>query len=135
MGPGLRVDLELVAIRACWKLATTAIGSGTRHPWPTNATVNDLAVAFCGLLPGNIAVGPDPLNRSTLPRPSCGWWPSEAQSSTMWPSSGPPAHKLGRPGDRNGAFDGPPWSSVLRTSTPVVGNLLSIAARLARRFG
>ena len=44
------VDLELVAIRACWKLATGAIGSGTRHPWPVEPPVNDLTIAFCQFL-------------------------------------------------------------------------------------
>ncbi len=58
------VDLQLVAIRACWKLASVAVHSGTRHPWPATTSVDDLAVAFCDLLP--VDVGPDPLDRLLL---------------------------------------------------------------------
>jgi len=58
------VDLQLVAIRACWKLASVAVHSGTRHPWPASTTVDDLAVAFCDLLP--VDVGHDPLDRLLL---------------------------------------------------------------------
>ncbi len=130
------VDLELVAIRACWKLATTAIGSGTRHPWPTNATVNDLAVAFCGLLPGNIAVGPDPLNRLHL---------AEAELRVVALGGTVVDHVAQlRTAGRHSLADrvtgtGPSTGLRGRLSSarrlPVVGNLLSIAARLARRFG
>jgi len=55
------VDLQLAAIRACWKLASVAVHSGTRHPWATSASVDDLTVTFCDLLP--LDVGADPLDR------------------------------------------------------------------------
>lgn len=58
------VDLQLAAIRACWKLASVAVQSGTRHPWPTSTSVDDLAIAFCDLLP--LDVGPHPLDRLLL---------------------------------------------------------------------
>ena len=58
------VDLQLVSIRACWKLASVAVGSGTRHPWPAATPVDALATAFCDLLP--IDVGDDPLDRLLL---------------------------------------------------------------------
>ena len=130
------VDLELVAIRACWKLATTAIGSGTRHPWPTDATVNDLAVAFFGMLPGNIAVGPDPLNRLHL---------AEADLRVVALGGTVVDHVAQiRTAGRHSLDDrvtgtGPSAGLRGRLSSarrlPVVGSLLSIAARLARRFG
>ena len=55
------VDLQLTAIRACWKLATVSVNSGTRHLWASSASVDDLAVAFCDFLP--LDVGADPLDR------------------------------------------------------------------------
>ena len=48
------MDLGLAAARACWKLATVAVRSGTGHPWPSSATVDDLAEAFYGLLPSDV---------------------------------------------------------------------------------
>ena len=55
------VDRELATIRALWKLAWVTVASGTDHPWPTSATIDDLAASFFGLLPGR--VGADPLAR------------------------------------------------------------------------
>ncbi len=55
------VDRHLAAIRAMWKLAWVAVASGTDHPWPATATVDDLAASLCGMLPSD--VGPSPLER------------------------------------------------------------------------
>ncbi|MBT4891334.1 MAG: methyltransferase domain-containing protein [Gammaproteobacteria bacterium] len=55
------VDRELATIRAMWKLAWVTVASGTDHPWPTTATVDEIAVSLLGLLPGG--VGADPLER------------------------------------------------------------------------
>jgi len=130
------VDLELVAIRACWKLATTAIGSGTRHPWQTNATVDDLTVAFCGLMSGDIAIGPDPMNRLHL---------AEAELRVVALGGNVVIHVAQlRTAGRHCLADrvtgtGPSTGLRGRLSSarrlPVIGNLLSIAARLVRRLG
>ncbi len=129
------VDLELVAIRACWKLATTTIGSGTRHPWPTNTTVDDLAVAFCHLLSGDIPIGPDPLNRLHI---------AEAELRVVALGSTVVVHVAQlRAAGRHSLADrvtgtGPSTGLRGRLSSarrlPIVGSLLSIAARLARRL-
>ncbi len=55
------VDRELATIRAIWKLAWVTVASGTDHPWPATATVDEIAVSLIGLLPGD--VGADPLER------------------------------------------------------------------------
>lgn len=55
------VDCELVTIRAMWKLAWVTVASGTDHPWPATATIDEIAVSLIGLLPGD--VGADPLER------------------------------------------------------------------------
>ncbi len=53
------VDCELVTIRAMWKLAWVTVASGTDHPWPATATIDEITVSLVGLLPGD--VGADPL--------------------------------------------------------------------------
>ncbi|MBC8194295.1 MAG: methyltransferase domain-containing protein [Actinobacteria bacterium] len=55
------VNRELASIRAMWKLAWVTVASGTDHPWPATATIDEIAVSLMGLLPGSI--GADPLER------------------------------------------------------------------------
>jgi 2-polyprenyl-3-methyl-5-hydroxy-6-metoxy-1,4-benzoquinol methylase len=133
------VDLELVAIRACWKLASVAIGSGTRHPWPTTTTVDDLAVAFCGLLSDggvDVTIGPDPLDRLHLAE-------SELRVVAL---GGTAVHHVAqlRAAGRQSLADrttGTGPSTGLRgrlanaRRIPVIGDLLAAAARFIRRFG
>jgi len=130
------VDLELVAIRACWKLAAAAIGSGTRHPWPANTIVDDLAVAFCGVLADEVPIGPDPLDRLHL---------AEAELRVV-ALGGTAAHHVAqlRAAGRLSLDDrvrgtGPATGLRGRLATarrlPVVGGLVAVAARLVRRFG
>ena len=129
------VDLELVAIRACWKLATTTIGSGTRHPWPTNTTVDDLAVAFCDVLSGDIAIGPDPLGRLRLAE-------AELRMVSLGGTAADHVAQL-RTAGRHSLADrvtgtGPSTGLRGRLSSarrlPLVGSMFSIVARLVRRL-
>ncbi len=148
------VDLELVAIRACWKLAAVAIRSGTRHPWPTDTTVDNLAIAFCRVLAGDeqadggqtdpgatgtghrIAIGPEPLDRFHL---------AEAELRVVALGGAATDHVAQlRAAGRHSLTDrvtGTGPSSGLRgrlsaaRQLPVVGNLLSAVAQVIRRFG
>jgi len=148
------VDLELVAIRACWKLAAAAIGSGTRHPWPIETTVDDLTIAFCRLLAGggltgggqadpgatstghHIAIGPEPLDRFHLAE-------AELRVVALGGTATDHVAQL-RAAGRHSLTDrvtGTAPSTGLRgrlaaaRRLPVVGDLLSAVARLVRRFG
>ena len=55
------IDRELATIRAMWKLAWVTVASGTDHPWPATASINEISVSLMGLLSGS--VGADPLER------------------------------------------------------------------------
>jgi hypothetical protein len=55
------IDRELATIRAMWKLAWVMVASGTDHPWPATASINEISVSLMGLLSGS--VGADPLER------------------------------------------------------------------------
>ncbi len=148
------VDLELVAIRACWKLAAAAIGSGTRHPWSIETTVDDLTLAFCRLLadggltgggqadPGatstghHIAIGPEPLDRFQLAE-------AELRVVALGGTASDHVAQLRAAGRHNltDRVTGTGPSTGLRgrladaRRLPVVGDLLSAVARLVRRFG
>ena len=127
------VDLQLVAIRACWKLASVAVNSGTRHPWPASTSVDDLAVAFCDLLP--IEVGPDPLDRLLLAE-------AELRSVALGGEVATHAAQLRAAGRRSlrqrtvgtGPAGGLRGRLGRMRRLPVVGPPLTGLARLLRRF-
>ena len=148
------VDLELVAIRTCWKLAAVAIRSGTRHRWPIDTTVDDLAIAFCWILAGSgqagseqadpgatgtghhIAIGPEPLDRFYLAE-------AELRVVALGGTATDHVAQL-RAAGRHSLADrvtGTGPSTGLRgrlaatRRLPVVGDLLSTVARLVRRSG
>jgi len=122
-----------VAIRACWKLASVAVHSGTRHPWPASTSVDDLAVAFCDLLP--IDVGPDPLDRLLRAE-------AELQSVALGGEVATHAAQLRAAGRRSlhqrtvgtGPARGLRGRLGRLRRLPVVGPPLAGLARLLRRF-
>ena len=78
------VDPELAIIRTLWKLASTIILSSTKHPWPSNTTVDELTLILCGLYP--LPISPKPLERfykaeAELLTVVCGGSPSEHEQS------------------------------------------------------
>lgn len=133
------VDLELVTIRACWKLASVAIGSGTRHPWPTSMTVDELATTLLDLLTpiaAASAVGPDPLDRLHLAE-------AELRVVALGGTAVDHVAQL-RAAGRQSLTDrttGTGPSTGLRgrlaaaRRLPVIGVLLASSARFVRRFG
>lgn len=133
------VDLELVAIRACWKLAAVAIESGTRHRWPLKTTVDDLTIEFLTLLPpigGREVIGPDPLAR---------FYCAEAELRVIALAGTTSDHltQIRAAGRRsltdraNGANPSTGlrgWLSAARRRR-IIGPVLALAARVARRVG
>jgi len=133
------VDLELAAIRACWKLASVAIESGTRHRWPLETTVDDLTIEFLNLLPsigGEQVVGPDPLTR---------FYSAEAQLRVIALAGTAADHvaqirAAGRRSLANRASGTGPstglrgWLSAARRRR-IIGPVLTVVARFVRRMG
>ena len=133
------VDLELVTIRACWKLASVAIGSGTRHPWQPSTTVDELTTALLDLVATIDAappIGPDPLDRLHLAE-------SELRVVALGGTAVDHVAQLRAAGRRSLADrttgSGPSIGLRGRLAAarrlPVIGGLLSSVARFVRRFG
>ena len=133
------VDLELVTIRACWKLASVAIGSGTRHPWPTSMTVDELADTLLDLLTpiaSASAIGPDPLDRLHLAE-------AELRVVALGGTAVDHVAQLRAAGRRSltdrttgtGPSTGLRGRLAVARRLPVIGGLLASSARFVRRFG